>query len=158
MEKFNFNFFFLSDFNKRCFSLCKYWAAKQKLAKICFFLLFLSGRLDCNWIYCQVFWRKRDLEITNNRTIRGLGTKKMGSVSLLLGNTQIDFWNNIGGPTQILGLFHGAFSKVDFPILYHLLRFHLALTFSPAVQWKNLVLPTFKVGLVNYQENLLVKT
>lgn len=75
MEKFNFNFVFLSDFNKRCSRLytVQILGSKAEIAKDMFF-----SRL-ADWIVIESTTPKfslkerRDLETTNNRRIKGKG-------------------------------------------------------------------------------------
>ena len=74
MEKFNFNFVFLSDFNKRCSRLytVQILGSKAEIAKDMFF-----SRL-ADWIVIEStpkfsLKERRDLETTNNRRIMGKG-------------------------------------------------------------------------------------
>ena len=74
VEKFNFNFVFLSDFNKRCSRLytVQILGSKAEIAKDMFF-----SRL-ADWIVIEStpkfsLKERRDLETTNNRRIKGKG-------------------------------------------------------------------------------------
>ena len=74
VEKFNFNFVFLSDFNKRCSRLytVQILGSKAEIAKDMFF-----SRL-ADWIVIESTTKfslkeRRDLETTNNRRIKGKG-------------------------------------------------------------------------------------